>query len=82
MNNLEQQIWDRYGNFELSHDKNKLIVDNINEFVEKHCIEFGEFLGKYPDKNRNYKGNVLHAESKYDGAETTEALFKQYCLSL
>ena len=34
MNKLEQQIWDRYGNFELSHDKNKLIVENINEFIE------------------------------------------------
>jgi hypothetical protein len=33
MNKLEEQIWDRYGNFELSHDKNKLIVDNINEFI-------------------------------------------------
>lgn len=46
--------------------------------LEKHCIGFGEFLGKYPDKNRNYKGEVLHAESKYDGAETTEQLFKLY----
>jgi len=44
MNNLEQQIWDRYGNFELSHDKNKLIVDNINEFVQKHSIGFAEWL--------------------------------------
>jgi hypothetical protein len=46
--------------------------------LEKHCIGFGEFLGKYPDKNRNYKGEVLHAKSKYDGAETTEQLFKLY----
>jgi hypothetical protein len=44
MNKLEQQIWDRYGNFELSHDKNKLIVDNINEFVQKHSIGFAEWL--------------------------------------
>jgi len=78
MNKLEQQIWDRYGNFELSHDKNKLIVENINEFVQKHCIGFGEFLGKYPDKNKNYKGEVLHAKSKYDGAETTQELFNLY----
>lgn len=52
------------------------------ELLEKHSIGFGEFLGKYPDKNRNYKGEILHAESKYDGAETTEELFKLYCLSL
>jgi hypothetical protein len=44
MNKLEEQIWDRYGNFELSHDKNKLIVDNINEFVQKHSIGFAEWL--------------------------------------
>lgn len=43
MDNLEKQIWDRYGNFELSHDKNEAIVNSIKEFVEKHSKDFAEF---------------------------------------
>jgi hypothetical protein len=32
---LKEEIWRRYGNFELSHDKNELIVNNILEFILK-----------------------------------------------
>lgn len=66
MNNLEQQIWDRYGNFELSHDKNKLIVENINEFIEKHCNAFAEFYF------------INEFNSSKDDCLTTEQLFNLY----
>jgi hypothetical protein len=66
MNNLEKEIWDRYGNFELSHDKNKLIVDNINEFIEKHCKAFAEFY--FINEFNSNKENCL----------TTEELFNLY----
>ena len=42
-----------------------------HSFNEKNMIEFAEFVAKYPDKNKNYKGEMLHAQSKYDGAEKT-----------
>lgn len=41
------------------------------EFSEEDMIEFAEFVAKYPDKNKNYKGEMLYAQSKYDGAERT-----------
>lgn len=41
------------------------------EFSEEDMIEFAEFVAKYSDKNKNYKGEMLYAQSKYDGAERT-----------
>lgn len=66
MNELEKQIWDRYGNFELSHDKNKLIVENINEFIEKHCKAFAKFYF------------INEFNSSKDDCLTTEQLFNLY----
>jgi len=40
-------------------------------YSEEDMINFAEFIAKYPDKNRNYSGQMLHAKSKYDGAERT-----------
>jgi len=40
-------------------------------FSEEDMIEFAEFVAKYSDKNKNYKGEMLYAQSKYDGAERT-----------
>lgn len=40
-------------------------------FTEEDMIEFAEFVAKYSDKNKNYKGEMLYAQSKYDGAERT-----------
>jgi hypothetical protein len=40
-------------------------------YSEEDMINFAEFIARYPDKNRNYSGQMLHAKSKYDGAERT-----------
>lgn len=45
-------------------------------FSEEDMIEFAEFVAKYTDKNKNHKGEVLHAKSKYDGAERTTDLLQ------
>ena len=37
---------------------------------EQMC-SFAEFVATYPDKNININGEMLHAKSKYDGAERT-----------
>jgi hypothetical protein len=40
-------------------------------YSEEDMVSFAEFIAKYPDKNRNHSGQMLHAKSKYDGAERT-----------
>lgn len=45
-------------------------------YTEEDMIAFAEFVAKYPDKNRNVYGKMLHAPSKYDGAETTVSLLE------
>lgn len=45
---------------------------------KEHMIGFAEFVAKYPDKNRNYLNQMLHAKSKYDGAEKTVDLLEEY----
>lgn len=52
------------------------------EITEQVSIGFAEFLVKYPDKNRNVHGEILHAKSKYDGAETTKSLFQEFLKTL
>ena len=45
-------------------------------YSEEHMISFAEFVATYTDKNRNVHGQMLHAKSKYDGAERTVDLFE------
>jgi hypothetical protein len=51
-------------------------------YSEEEMINFAEFVATYSDKNRNVNGEMLHAKSKYDGAERTidllEKWFKQF----
>lgn len=47
-------------------------------YSEEDMMSFAEFVATYPDKNRNVNGEMLHAKSKYDGAERTIDLLKQY----
>lgn len=44
---------------------------------EQMC-DFAEFVATYSDKNKNYLGDMLHAKSKYDGAERTINLLEEY----
>ena len=78
MNKLEQQIWDRYGNFELSHDKNKLIVDNINEFVQKHAVGFAKWCIKNYCCEVLFSGLWYERNSENETEYTTEQLFNLY----
>lgn len=42
-----------------------------DKYIKEDMINFAEFVATYQDKNKNYKGEMLHAKSKYDGAERT-----------
>jgi hypothetical protein len=59
-------------------DFNKLVENNFGAkpkqermYSEEEMIKFADFVATYPDKNRNHKKEMLHAKSKYDGAERT-----------
>lgn len=59
----------------------KLPVSEFKEALQmekEQKIDFAEYVARYPDKNRNHLGQMLHAKSKYDGAERTIDLLEQY----
>jgi hypothetical protein len=47
-------------------------------YTEEDMIRFAEFVATYSDKNKNVYGEMLHAKSKYDGAERTIDLLEQF----
>jgi hypothetical protein len=47
-------------------------------YSEEDMKQFADFVATYPDKNRNAHGEMLHAKSKYDGAERTLDLLKEW----
>jgi hypothetical protein len=77
-----EEVAENYSRITLN--KNGLMSDKqVNGFIaganwqaermysEEDMIGFAEFIARYPDKNRNYTDQMLHAKSKYDGAERT-----------
>ena len=61
-----------------SMDELSLIIEKAKEIEKQQLIEFAEFVATYPDKNRNVNGDMLHAKSKYDGAERTIDLLETF----
>lgn len=56
----------------------KAIIEKALKMEKEQTIAFAEFVGTYPDKNRNVNGELLHAKSKYDGAERTIDLLETF----
>jgi hypothetical protein len=54
------------------------MADQAKEIEKEQMCSFAEFVATYPDKNKNVNGEMLHAKSKYDGAERTIDLLKEY----
>ena len=72
-------------NVKLFYDISPELWEQVNEIFnqakameQKQMIEFAEFVAKHTDKNKNANGEMLHAKSKYDGAERTIDLLEQY----
>ena len=56
-------------------------MDGYNKsqkMLDKEMCDFAEFVASYCDKNRNVNGEMLHAKSKYDGAERTIDLLEKF----
>jgi hypothetical protein len=56
---------------------NKLLEKAKSMEREQMC-SFADFVATYPDKNININGEMLHAKSKYDGAERTIDLLETF----
>jgi hypothetical protein len=54
------------------------IIQQAKAMEKEQMISFAEYVARYPDKNRNYLGQMLHARSKYDEANRTVDLLEQY----
>ena len=54
------------------------LVERAKQMEKEQMIKFAEFVTAYPDKNKNYKGEILHARSKYDETERTVDLLEIY----
>ena len=52
------------------------ILKQAKAMEKEQMCSFAEFVATYPDKNKNYLGEMLHAKSKYDGAERTVDLLE------
>ena len=54
------------------------LFEKAKSMEKDQMVAFAEFVATYPDKNININGEMLHAKSKYDGAERTIDLLKEY----
>jgi hypothetical protein len=55
-----------------------MVFEKVKEMEKEQMVKFAEFVATYPDKNRNVYSQILHAKSKYDGAERTIDLLEEY----
>ena len=53
-------------------------IEQAKEMEKQQMCDFADFVATYSDKNKNVNGEMLHAKSKYDGAERTIDLLKEY----
>jgi len=75
---LENLISEPLTELNIQHNVEVKILAKAME--KEQMIKFAEYVATYPDKNKNANGDILHAKSKYDGAERTVDLleiFKQ-----
>ena len=54
------------------------LLKQAKAMEKEQMCSFAEFVATYPDKNININGEMLHAKSKYDGAERTVDLLETY----
>ena len=56
------------------------VFEQAKAMEKEQLVKFAEFVATYPDKNKNYQGEMLHAKSKYDEAERTIDLLETFKL--
>jgi hypothetical protein len=76
LNEFQKQVW-----FEENSELDlwiKNLIPKAKAMEKEQMVAFAEFVATYSDKNININGEMLHAKSKYDGAERTIDLLNQY----
>ena len=58
----------------------ELKIKQAKAMEKEQIVAFAEFVATYPDKNININGEMLHAKSKYDGAERTIDLLETFMI--
>jgi hypothetical protein len=61
-----------------SPNYNQWAIEKAKAMEKEQMCSFAEFVATYHDKNQNYLGEMLHAKSKYDGAERTVDLLETF----
>jgi predicted S18 family serine protease len=56
----------------------KLAIEKAKQMEKEQMLQFAEYVAKYPNKNKNYLGEILHSKSKYDDSERTIDLLNEY----
>jgi len=69
---LKEQIEQRYGSFELSHEKNVAITKNIEEFIDDVAIKFAEWCRD--GRSAKYK-DILRESFDKSQIDVTKELF-------
>jgi len=69
--NMIIKLQDKNAQLKYALLENEYIQEKGLKFNEQDMIDFAEYVASYPDKNRNIHNQILHANSKYDGAEKT-----------
>jgi ubiquitin len=69
--NMIIKLQDKNAQLKYALLENEYIQEKGLKFNEQDMIDFAEYVASYPDKNRNIHNQILHAKSKYDGAERT-----------
>jgi hypothetical protein len=67
------EVWDKdeESKKETSEESSENKWQAERMYSEEDMIDFAEYVASYSDKNRNIHNQMLHAKSKYDGAERT-----------
>jgi len=66
------------GNKPLTFTNLDHLQQEAKEMEKQQMCEFAEYVATYPDKNRNVYAEMLHAKTKYDGADRTIDLLETF----
>ena len=75
---VEWLVEEYFGGMENCTPDFRYHIEQAKEMEKEEMCGFAEFVATYPDKNININGEMLHAKSKYDGAERTIDLLETF----
>lgn len=78
MNTLKESLYE-YSEDDINCEPiNQHAADCLVRIADDFAMGFAEWCTKYRELNRNYKGEILYAKSKYDDVFLIEELLEIY----